>query len=83
MINPLSPDSDQDQFSPNNIHMLPREIVMRVNKWSPKRKCFDILPNSLNVFLKEMYRDQFGEFLMWILGLKGLMRYTVLPVILE
>ena len=32
VVNPLSPDSDQDQFSPNNIHMLPREIVMRVNK---------------------------------------------------
>ena len=32
VINPLSPDSDQDQFSPNNIHMLPREMVMRVNK---------------------------------------------------
>ena len=31
-VNPLSPDSDQDQFSPNNIHMLPREMVMRVNK---------------------------------------------------
>ena len=30
--NPLSPDSDQDQFSPNNIHMLPREMVMRINK---------------------------------------------------
>ena len=29
---PLSPDSDQDQFSPNNIHMLPREMVMRGNK---------------------------------------------------
>ena len=32
VINPLSPDSDQDQFSPNNIHMLPREMVIRVNK---------------------------------------------------
>ena len=31
-FNPLSPDSDQGQFSPNNIHMLPREMVMRVNK---------------------------------------------------
>ena len=31
-FNLLSPDSDQDQFSPNNIHMLPREMVMRVNK---------------------------------------------------
>ena len=32
VFNPLSPGSDQDEFSPNNIHMLPREIVMRVNK---------------------------------------------------
>ena len=32
LINPSSPNSDQDQFSPNNIHMLPREMVMRVNK---------------------------------------------------
>ena len=31
-FNPLSLDSDQDQFPPNNIHMLPREMVMRVNK---------------------------------------------------
>ena len=32
LINPLSLNSDQDQFSRNNIHMLPREMVMRVNK---------------------------------------------------
>ena len=32
LLNPLSPNCDQDQFSPNNIHMLPREMVMRVNK---------------------------------------------------
>ena len=31
-INPLSPNSDQQQFSPNNIHMLPSEMVMTVNK---------------------------------------------------
>ena len=31
-FNPLSPNRDQDQFSPYNIHMLPREMVMRVNK---------------------------------------------------
>ena len=31
-INPLSPNGDQHQFSPNNIHMLPKEMVMRVNK---------------------------------------------------
>ena len=31
-INPLSPKSDQDQFSPNNIHTLSRDKVMRINK---------------------------------------------------
>ena len=31
-------------------------------KWSPKGKCLDLLSNSLDLFLKEMYRDQFGEF---------------------
>ena len=38
LINPLSPDSDQDQFSPNNIHMLPREMIMRVDKMITKEK---------------------------------------------
>ena len=37
-INFLSPNSDQHQFSPDNIHMLPREIVMRVNKMITKEK---------------------------------------------
>ena len=37
-INLLSPSSDQHQFSPDNIHMLPREIVMRVNKMITKEK---------------------------------------------
>ena len=32
VVNPLSHKSDQHQFSPNNIHMLPREMVMRINK---------------------------------------------------
>ena len=26
------------------------------------RKCFDLLSNSLNTFFKELYGDQFGEF---------------------
>ena len=37
-INPLSPNSDQHQFSPNNILTLPREMVMRVNKMITKEK---------------------------------------------
>ena len=37
-INPLSPNTDQQQFSPNNIHVLPREMVMRINKMITKEK---------------------------------------------
>ena len=55
----LSPDSDQNQFSPNNIHILPREMIMRVNKMIAK----DLLSNSLNYFFKEMYEGQYGEFI--------------------
>ena len=32
LFNPLSPNSDQQQFSPNNIHTLSRDKVMRINK---------------------------------------------------
>ena len=34
----LSRNSDQHQFSPDNIHMLPREMVMRINKMITKEK---------------------------------------------
>ena len=71
LINPLSPDSDQHQFSPNNIHMLPREMIMRVNKMITKEKCFDLLSNSLNYFFKEMYEGQYGEFICGYWGLEG------------
>ena len=37
-VNPLSPNSDQHQFPPNNIYMLPRAMVMRVNKMIRKEK---------------------------------------------
>ena len=32
LINPLSPNGDQHQFSPNDIHTLSRDYVMRINK---------------------------------------------------
>ena len=36
---------------------------MRTSKIKrPKRKCLDLLTNSLNTFFKEMYGDQFEEF---------------------
>ena len=31
-VNPLSPNSDQHQFSPNNIYTMSRDNVMRINK---------------------------------------------------
>ena len=37
-INPLSPNSDQHQFSPNDIHTLAREKVMRINEMLTKEK---------------------------------------------
>ena len=36
--NPLSPNSDQHQFSPNNIHTLSQDKVMRINKMITQEK---------------------------------------------
>ena len=59
-LNPLGPTSDHHQFSPNDIHRLSRAKFMRINKMIIKRKIFDLLSDSLNLFFKEMYTDQFG-----------------------
>ena len=40
----------------------PEIRLWQLINWSPKRKCLDLLSNSLNPSMKEMYRDQFGEF---------------------
>ena len=37
-INPLSPNGDEDQFSPNDIHTLSRDKVMRINEMITKEK---------------------------------------------
>ena len=71
LCNPISPNSDQHQFSPNDIHRLSRAKSMRINKVITQRKIFDLLSNSLNWFLKEMYGDQSGEFVCGYWGLKG------------
>ena len=41
-FNPLSPNSDQHQFSPNKIHRLSRAKSMRINKMITKTKVFDL-----------------------------------------
>ena len=55
-------------MSINNQEKRLRELT----KWSPRRKCFDLLSNSLNLFFMEMYEDQFGEFVGGYWGHKGL-----------
>ena len=53
-INPLSPKSDQHQFSPNNIHTLSREMVKRIiNQMITNGKMLDLLLNSLNLSLRK------------------------------
>ena len=44
---------------------------MRINQMITKRKVSDLLSISPNYFCKEMYRDQFGEFVYGYWGLKG------------
>ena len=76
-----------DQFNPKltiinillTISIDCREVRLWDTKWSPNRKCLDLLSNSLNTLFKEVYGDQFGAvWSVWrsicicILGLKGL-----------
>lgn len=58
---PLSPQSDQHWFSPNNINTSSRKTVRRILKKVTKGK----------KLFKEMYEDQFEEFLCGYWGLKG------------
>ena len=37
-LNPFSPNSDQNQFSPNDIHTLSRDYVIRIDKVITKGK---------------------------------------------
>ena len=37
-VNPLSPNSDQQQFSPNDVHTLSRDKVVRMEKMTMKEK---------------------------------------------
>ena len=73
-FNPLSANSYQKQFSPNNIHTLSRDKVMRINKMITLEKIpWSFSRFSQLIFLKEMYIwRSVWRICMWILGLKGL-----------
>ena len=70
--NPLSPNIDQHQFSPNNIHMLPIEMVMRVNKMITKVKMHWSANKLSQLTLEGNVWRSLWRIYMWILGLKGI-----------
>ena len=69
-INPLSPNSDQHQFSPNNIHRLSRDKVVRINKMITTDKMPWSFFKFSQVILKGSVWRTVWRICMWILGLK-------------
>ena len=67
----MSANGDQQQFSPNNIHTLSRDKVMRINKMITKGKMPWSFIKFSQVILKGNVGDQFGEFVCGHWGLKG------------
>ena len=68
-FNPLSPNSDQQQFSPNNIHTLSRDKVMRINKMIIIEKIpWSFLKFSQLILKVDVWRSVW-RICMWILGL--------------
>ena len=70
--NPLSPNSVQQQFSPNNIHTLSRDKVMRINKMIIIEKIPWSFTKFSQLILKGNVWRSVWRICMWILGLKGL-----------
>ena len=70
-VNPLSLNSDQHQFSPNNIHRLSRAKSRRINNWLQRYQSLIFYQTFSTNFLRKCKEISLGIF-MWILGLKGL-----------
>ena len=72
-FNTLGPKSVQHQFFLNNISRSTRVKVMRITKLMTKGRMLWSFIKFSQLFLKEMYGDQFGEFVFGSWGLiKGL-----------
>ena len=72
LLNPLSPSGDQHQFSPNNIHTLSRDKVMRIYEMIAKQKMlWSAIKFSQLILLGNVWRSVW-RICMRILGLKGL-----------
>ena len=71
-FNPSSPNSDQDQFSLNNIQTLSRDLVMRI--YEMNTYCFALIfyqilsTHSLRKYIKISLENLYVD----IMGLKGL-----------
>ena len=74
-FNPLSPNRDQHQFSPKDIHRLSRPMVMRINKMINKEKMPWSLIKFSQLILKGNVWRSVWRICMWILGLKGLIAF--------
>ena len=48
ILNPVSPNGDQHQFSPTISICCPEKRLWELIEWSLTRKCFDLLSDSLN-----------------------------------
>ena len=70
-LNPLVPRVIKIHFLLMISTHNPEKMLSELIKWSAFGKCSDLQTSSLNSFCKEMYRDQFGEFVCGYWGLKG------------
>ena len=69
---PLSANSNQKQVSPNNIHTLSRDKVMRINKMISIEKIpWSFIKLSQLILKGDVWRSVW-RICIWILGLKGL-----------
>ena len=71
-INPLSPNSDQHQFSPNNIHTLSRNKVMRINEIITEEKMPRLFIKVSQLILKGNVWRSVWRICKWMLGLNPL-----------
>ena len=78
-FNPLSPNGDQQQFSPNDVHTSSTDKVTRINKMITKEKMPGSFIKFSQLILKKNVWRSVWRIYMWILGLKGLMVYC--PII--
>ena len=81
-FNPLSPNSDQHQFPPNNIHTLSRNKVMRINEMITKEKMPRSFIRVSQLIRKGNVWGSVWRICMWILGLKGLKLCVILKIFL-